>query len=217
MWLNDYALFWSQSCCNMPGKYSDASIQYIGIIACSVNKIMFILTEAAGNLADTLILLPTHSSANNLSKSDKTRSSKNTEKFSKISKKWNPFLLFIPVFVYFSSSMRGGLRDVVFGFLGACQVMTSPYHNFDIGEWVLKRWTSHSPVKGWPLLFSASALGSLGRQAAGRVPSTHQHPDSLLRCRNMQSSRCAWAQPAQCALLRGRMCTLLTQQWLMRD
>lgn len=50
----------------MPGKYSDASIQYIGIVACSVNKVMFILTEAVGNRVNTLILLPTHSSAKDL-------------------------------------------------------------------------------------------------------------------------------------------------------
>lgn len=66
----------------MPGKYSDASIKYIGIIACSINQIMFILTEAAGSLVNTLILLPTHSSAEDLSKCDKTCSSKNTEVFS---------------------------------------------------------------------------------------------------------------------------------------
>lgn len=98
----------------MPGKYSDASIQYIGIITCSVNKIMLILTEAAGSLVNTLILLPTHSSTEDLSRSDKTHSSKNTEMFLKTSKIL--FLHFIPVFIYLSSSMRGGLRDVVCGF-----------------------------------------------------------------------------------------------------
>lgn len=98
----------------MPGKYSDASIQYTGIIACSVNKIMLILTEAAGSLVNTLILLPTLSSTKDLSKSDKTRSSKNTEVFPKISKIL--FLQLIPVFIYLSSSMSGGLRDVVCGF-----------------------------------------------------------------------------------------------------
>lgn len=72
--------------------------------------------------------------------------------------------------------------------LGACQVRTSARHNFDIGEWVLKRWASHSPVKGWPLLLCP---GVSGEAAPGWVPSPHQHPGSLLRCRNM---RCAWAQ-----------------------
>lgn len=42
---------------------------------------MFILTEAAGKLVNTLILLPTHSSAKYFDKSDNTCSSKNTEIF----------------------------------------------------------------------------------------------------------------------------------------
>lgn len=44
-------------------KNSHVSIQCIGITACSVNKIMFILTGAAGKLVNTLISLPTHSFA----------------------------------------------------------------------------------------------------------------------------------------------------------
>lgn len=74
---------------------------------------MFILTEAARSLVNTLILLPTHSSAKDLSTSDKTHSSKNTEMFSKISKILP--LQFTPVFICLSLSMREGLRDVVCG------------------------------------------------------------------------------------------------------
>lgn len=47
---------------------SHISVQYIGIATSSGNKIMFILTEAAGKFANMLIFLPTHSSAEELAK-----------------------------------------------------------------------------------------------------------------------------------------------------
>lgn len=72
---------------------------------------MFILPEAAGKLVNTLILLPTHSSAKDFDKSDNTCSSKSTEMFLKIRKILSP--LFILLSIYSSSSMRGGLRGVL--------------------------------------------------------------------------------------------------------
>lgn len=72
---------------------------------------MFILPEAAGKLVNTLILLPTHSSAKDFGKSDNTCSSKSTEMFLKICKILSP--LFILLYIYSSPSVRGGLRGVL--------------------------------------------------------------------------------------------------------
>lgn len=58
---------------------------------------MLILTEAAGKVVNTLILLPTHSSAEVFEKSDITLSSKNAEMLLKTSKIL--FSLFIPLFI----------------------------------------------------------------------------------------------------------------------
>lgn len=86
---------------------SNVSIQCIGIAASSGNKIMFILTEAAGKLVNTLISLPTHLSAKGLSKSD---SPQNIEMFLKLSKTILP--LFIVLYIYFSSPWRRDWRGV---------------------------------------------------------------------------------------------------------
>lgn len=71
---------------------------HTGISACSAHKIMFILTEAVGKPQNTLILLPSHSSAKDFDKSDNTPSSKNAEIFLKISKICSP--LFTPVYLF---------------------------------------------------------------------------------------------------------------------
>lgn len=59
---------------------SHISVQYISIATSSGNIIMFILTEAAGKFVNTLILLPTHSSAEELTKL-KTRSAPRKQMF----------------------------------------------------------------------------------------------------------------------------------------
>lgn len=83
---------------------SHISVQYIGIATSSV-AIMFILTEVAGKFVNMLILLPTHSSAEELAKLT-TCSAPRKQMFLKLSKTLFPMLI-LP-YIYFSFPWRGG-------------------------------------------------------------------------------------------------------------